>query len=210
MIHVFVADEHPIVRDGIAHIIREMPDMAIAGESMSAGDIVSELQTTTAHVLILDISMSGRGGLDTIRELKRVFPLLPVLVLSMHPEEQFALRAMRAGASGYLEKSITSEELVKAIRALSNGKKYLSAFMMDTLASDLGGGSVKPRHDALSDREMQVLLMIVKGKKAQAIAAELSLSVRTINTYRARILQKMSVASNAGLVRYAVEHNLIE
>jgi DNA-binding NarL/FixJ family response regulator len=210
MIHVFVADEHPVVRHGIARIISETPDIAIAGEAMSTGEILASLRTSPAHVLILDISMSGRGGLEAIKELKREHPSLPVLVLSMHSEKQFAVRAMKAGASGYLEKSIASEELVKAIRALSDGKRYLSSTMMDTLASDLGVGSEKPRHDMLSDRELQVLLMMAKGKKAQAIATELSLSVRTINTYRARILQKMAIASNAGLVRYAIEHGLID
>lgn len=210
MIHVFVADDHPVVRHGIAKIISETSDIAMSGEAERSSEIVDALHQSPTNVLILDLSLAGRGGLDTIKEIKRAYPSLPVLVFSTHAEDQFAIRALQAGASGYLQKSTSSDELVKAIRTLSNGRKYLSSSMMDTLAAYPAVDAQKPSHDGLSDRELQVLLMIAAGKKAQEIATELILSVRTINTYRARILEKMHIATNAGLVRYALDHGLIE
>ena len=161
-------------------------------------------------VVLLDISMPGRSGLEVLKELKHTHPKLPVLMLSMHPEDRFAVRSLKAGASGYITKESAGEELVSAIRKVVGGGKYISMFLAEKLAFGLDADSGRPPHEALSDREFQVMTMISSGKKMTEIAEELSLSIRTVNTYRARILEKMQMKNNAELIHYAIQHGLVD
>jgi two-component system invasion response regulator UvrY len=209
MIRVIVADDHAVVRQGLKQIISETPDLSLVGEAASGGEALDLVRGLECDALVLDINMPGPGGLDILRELRALRPKLPILILSMHPEEQFAVRLLRSGADGYLNKESAPDELVNAIRKVATGGKYVSAALAEKLALDLqtGGG---PPHEALSDREFQVLRLIGQGKTASEIAALLSLSVKTVSTYRARILQKMDLSTNAELMRYALEHGLAE
>ncbi len=209
MTHVFIADDHAIVRRGIQEILRDTSDMTMSGEAGTTAELLERIPQSHVDVLLLDISMPGRSGLDALNDVKREFPSLAVLVLSMHPEEQFAVRAIKAGASGFLEKSSASDELIKAIRTLSSGRKYLSPRMVERIACDMTSDDHKPLHEALTDREFQVIRLIAVGRKARQIADELMLSVRTVNTYRARIMEKMQLKSNAEMVRYSIEYGLV-
>lgn len=210
MIRVFIADDHAVVRHGIEQIIGETSDIAVSGEAQHVNEILESMHKSPADILVLDISMQDRAGLDALEAIKREFPTIPVLVLSIHPEVQYAVRAMRAGASGYIEKTTSAAELLKAIRAVSTGRKYMSPSMMDSVASGIETDTTKPLHQSLSAREMQVLLMIAQGKRTQSIATELSLNSRTVDTYRTRILFKMHMATNADMVRYSMEQGLVD
>jgi len=209
MIQVLIADDHAVVREGLRQILSGVPDMVVAGEAGSANEVLREVRKNQYNVLVLDIAMPGRTGLDVLKELKQEQPGLPVLILSMYPEEQYAVRVLRAGASGYMTKESAPEELVGAIRKVARGKKYISPSLAETLVGNLDIDADKPMHQMLSDREYQVMCMIASGKKVSEIAEALSLSVKTVSTYRTRVLEKMRLKSNAELTLYAVEQRLV-
>ncbi len=184
--------------------------MVLAGEAATGDELVAEIGAAAPHVLVLDISMPGPGFLETMRLLRESHPLVRILVLSTHSEERYAIRSLKAGASGYLTKSRSAAELLQAIRKVRRGGKYVTSSLAETLASYLGGDAPTPRHETLSDREFQVLVALSAGKPLKQIAAELHLSPKTVSTYRARILEKMGYDSTADLIRYALEHSLLE
>lgn len=210
MIKVLIADDHAVVRRGIKQIISETSDMIISGEASNGLELLNKVKKGTYDVLVLDISMPGKGGLDVMRELKTLKPRLPVLVLSIHPEEQYAVRLLKAGASGYLSKDRAPDELVSALRKISQGKKYITSIVAEKLASDLEIDSKKPLHEHLSDREFQIMCLIASGKTVKEIAYELFLSVKTISTYRSRVMEKMRMRTNAQLTHYAVKNGLVD
>jgi DNA-binding NarL/FixJ family response regulator len=209
MIKILIADDHAIVRKGLKQILEEMPGKVASDEARNGQEVLQKIWDDNYDMVLLDISMPGSSGLDILKQLKSERPDLKILVLSMHPEEQYAIRALKAGASGYLTKESTPHELVKAIRKISAGKKYVSASLAETIASHLDVMSEKPLHEILSDREFEVMRKIASGKTVKEIAGELSLSVKTISTYRARILEKMKMKNNAQLTYYAI-HNKLE
>jgi len=210
MIKILIADDHPVVRKGLKEIIEEIPDMAVRGEASNGQEALEKVRKGDFDIVVLDISMPGRSGLDILKQLKDEKPELSVLVLSMYPEEQYAVRVLRAGASGYLTKESAPEELIAAIRKASKGGKYISSSLAEKLASDLEIDVEKPLHETLSDREYQVMRMIASGKTVKEIGEELFLSVKTISTYRSRILEKMKMKSNAELTHYAIKYRLVE
>jgi DNA-binding NarL/FixJ family response regulator len=210
MLKILIADDHPIVRKGLKQILSEESDMGVVGEAQNSQEVLELVRKQDWDIVILDITMPGRGGIDVLKELKHERPKLPVLMLSVHPEDQYAVRALKAHASGYMTKDSAPEELVKAIRKILRGGKYISSTLAEKLAFDLETETEKPLHETLSDREHQVLLMIASGKTVSEIAKELSLSVKTIDTYRARILEKMKMKTNAELTHYAIKNKLVE
>lgn len=209
MIKILIADDHPIVRAGLKQVIEKSPDMKVAGEALNGREVLDKVSGEEWDILILDFSMPGRSGLDVIRDVRTLRPSLPVLVLSMHPEAELAPRLLKAGVSGYLMKESATAELVNAIRKINAGGRYVSPALAEKLAGDLAFESGKLRHELLSDREYQVLLCIAAGKTAQEIALDLSLSVKTVRTYRDRVMEKLSLKNDVELSRYALEHRLI-
>jgi two-component system invasion response regulator UvrY len=209
VIKLLVADDHAIVRKGIERIIAETSDIIVAGEARNGKEVLEQIAKKTYDLVLLDVSMPGRDGLETLKELKNQWPKLAVLMLSMYPEEQYAVRALRSGASGYLTKESAPDELIAAIRKVSSGGKYVSASLAEKLVSKLGNDSDNPLHEQLSDREYRIMCMMASGKKPTEIALELSLSIKTISTYRSRILKKMLMKSNAEITRYVIEKKLI-
>ena len=210
MLKVLIADDHPVVRQGLRQIITEAPDMVVAGEAADGREALGKAKTGDYDVLLLDISMPYQSGVDVVSRLRKERPALPVLMLSVHPEEQYAVRALRAGASGYLTKESAPEELVAAIRKVSTGGKYVSASLAEHLASLVQGDGEPLPHETLSNREYQVMCLIAAGMTVSEAARELSLSAKTISTYRARILEKLSLRTNADLIRYATANQLVE
>jgi DNA-binding NarL/FixJ family response regulator len=210
MIKVLIADDHPIVRQGLRHILSDIPDMAVAGEAVNGQETLDQVRAGGWDVLVLDITMPDHSGLDILKELKLEQPQLPVLVLSIHAEEQLAVRVLKAGASGYLTKENAPAELIKAIRKVVSGGKYISPALAESLAFGLDTAANRPRHETLSDREFQVMQMMASGKTLAEIAEILSLSAKTVSTYRTRLLEKMKLKTNAELIRYAIENGLIE
>jgi two-component system invasion response regulator UvrY len=210
MLKILIADDHAIVRQGLKQIVTETRDMTVAGEASNGQELLSKIKEGEYDVVVLDITMPVIDGMDVLRQLRSERPRLPVLMLSIHPEEQYALRALRAGASGYLTKESAPDELVVAIRKVSSGGKYISTSLAEKLAFELDVGREQALHEALSDREYQVLCMIASGKTVTDIAQELSLSEKTISTYRSRILEKMNMKNNAELTYYAIKNQLIE
>ena len=210
MIKILIADDHAIVREGLKRIVAETADMVVADEATNGHEVLDKVSNNEYNVVILDISMPGRGGVDILKQLKGQRPHLPILILSMHPEEQYAVRVLKAGAAGYLTKESAPDELITAIKRVSSGRKYVSSSLAEKLAFDLERDTELPYHETLSDREYQVLCMIASGKRAQEIAEELCLSVKTVSTYRSRILEKMKMKNNAELMRYAIKHGLVE
>jgi two-component system, NarL family, invasion response regulator UvrY len=208
-IKILIADDHPIVRAGFKQVISDMPDMLVADEAANGQEVLNYIRKKDYDLVLLDISMPGRSGLEVLKDLKSEKPKLPVLILSIYPEEQYAIRALRAGASGYMTKASAPNELIAAIRKISEGGKYISASLAEKLAYYLDGDASKPPHETLSDREYQVLLMIASGKTVTAIADELCLSVKTISTYRTHILDKMKMKNNAEITLYAVQNKLV-
>lgn len=206
---VLVADDHAVVRKGIAQILGETGDFRCAGEASDSDELLGLLRKGGWDVLVLDLNMPGRGGLDVLKDIRKMWPRLPVLVLSMHDEEQFAARVLKAGAAGYLNKESAANELVAALRKVVTGGKYVSPFVAETLVTDLQSVQQGLPHQQLSDREFQVLCMIASGKTVSQIAKEISLSVKTVSTYRGRILEKMRMKTNAQLTRYAIEKKLV-
>jgi DNA-binding NarL/FixJ family response regulator len=210
MIKVLIADDHPIVRQGLRQILAGTTDLAVAGEAVNGQEALDQVRAGSWDVLVLDMTMPGRSGFDILKELKHDQPHLPVLVLSMHAEEQFAVRVLKAGASGYLTKENAPEELVKAIRKVVSGGKYISPGLAESLAFGLDAASGRSPHETLSDREFQVMRLMASGKTLAEIAEALSLSAKTVSTYRTRLLEKLNLKTNAELVRYALENGLIE
>jgi two-component system invasion response regulator UvrY len=209
MIRVFIADDHSIVREGLKQILTDTFDLRVAGEADSGPEALRKIQKNNFDVVVLDLSLPGLSGLDVLKQLKIDKPDLPVLILSIHPEEQYAVRVLKAGASGYLSKETAPEELVGAIRKISSGGRYVSTSLAEKLAFDLGMNTEKALHESLSDREFQVLCMIASGKRGIDIADELHLSEKTVSTYRTRILEKMNMKSNAELTHYAIKNGLV-
>ena len=210
MLRILIADDHPIVRQGLRQLIAKTNDMVVTEEAGNGWEVLSKARASYCDVVLLDISMPGLHGLDIIRQLKSESPRLSILILSMHSEEQYAVRAFRAGASGYLTKESAPDELLAAIRKVSIGGKYVSSSLAEKLASDLEIGAEQLPHETLSNREYQVMRMIAAGKTVAEIADELSLSVQTVSTYRSRILQKMKMKNNVELANYAIRNQLLE
>jgi DNA-binding NarL/FixJ family response regulator len=209
MIRIFIADDHVLIREGLKKILREESDMSVVGEAQSAVEILDRVVESKCDILVLDLGLPDRPGLEVLREVKRLLPHLSVLILSMLPEDRFALRTLKAGADGYLSKDSAAAELVVAIRRISGGRKYVSQeISQDLLEKVRGEGSLMPQ-EVLSDREFQILRMIGSGKTISEIAASLNLSVSTVNTHRAHILEKMNMHTNAELMRYAIENKLV-
>ena len=209
MIKIFIADDHPVVRQGLKQMLAEEADMRVAGEAANATELLERVGKERWDIVLLDITMPGRSGLEALKELRRDYPQLPVLVLSIHPEDQFGLRVIRSGAAGYLTKDSAPEELVKAIRKVCEGGKYIKPSLAEKLAIHIAEDFDKPLHELLSDREYQVMRLIASGKTVSEIARELSLSVKTISTHRTRLLQKMHLRTNAELTQYAIQHALL-
>jgi len=207
---VLIADDHAVVRGGVKLALLEEFGEIVLGEAATGAEAVSSVLTGTWDLVIMDISMPGRSGLEALKQLKELRPELPVLMFSMYPEEQYAVRALRAGAAGYLTKASIPEELVKAVHKTLAGGKYVSAELAERLAAEAGPPSDKPPHEALSDREYQILRLLASGKTAKEIAGELGISVNTASTYHARIRAKMKLQTDAELTRYAVEHKLLD
>ncbi len=209
MIKILIADDHVIVRQGLKQIVADTHDIVVAGEASNGREVLDKVLKNDYDVVLLDITMPGKSGLDVLKELKNYKIAIPVLILSIHPEEQYAVRTLKAGAAGYLTKESASDELVAAIRKVALGGKYVSSFLAEKLAFDLETETEKPPHQALSDREYQVMCMIALGKTVKEIAEELLLSAKTVSTYRSRILLKMQMKNNAELIRYTIENQLL-
>ena len=209
-IRVFIADDHAIVREGLKQILADSPDIIVAGESENGLDAIKLFRKSKCHVMLLDISMPDKSGIDVLKQVKKENPEMAVLMLSMHREDQYAIRSLKAGAAGYLTKQSAPKELVTAIRQVASGQKYVSAALAQELASQVGDDHAAAPHDTLSDREYQTLTMIASGKTVSVIAEELSLSVKTISEYRARLLVKMKLKNSAELTHYAIKNQLIE
>jgi two-component system, NarL family, invasion response regulator UvrY len=209
MLKILVADDHAIVREGLKQIIADTSGWAVTGEAASEQETLELIRKHDFDVVLLDIGMTGRGGLEVLKQVKQERPRLPVLILSMYPEEQYAVRALKIGAAGYLTKLSPPDELIKAIKRISAGRKYISDSLAEKLAFDLETDLEKPPHECLSDREFQVMCMIASGQTVKNIAQKLSLSVNTISTYRFRILEKMRMKSNSELTHYAITNRLV-
>lgn len=210
MIRILIADDHAIVREGLKQIVAQTPDIIVAGEASNAAEALEMARKLPIDLLLLDISMPGRSGLDVLVEVKRDMPELPVLILSLHPEDQYALRMIKAGASGYVTKESASEQLIFAIRKVASGGRYMSMPLAEKLVFGMAADSGVARHELLSNREFQVFRMIAGGKTVGEIADELSLSAKTISTNRARIIEKMGLRNNAEFTQYAIQHKLLE
>ena len=207
---ILIADDHAVVRRGLKTILTEEFPHAAFGEAADTAGTLRQLRNDHWDVVVLDITMPGRGGIDVLGQIKQLKPRLPVLVLSMHPEDQYGIRVLQAGAAGYLTKEAAPKELVGAVRKVLSGEKYVSETLAQRLAFRLEPGRETPPHEALSDREYQVMHMIASGKTVTQIAEELSLSVKTVSTYRARVLDKMQMKTNSELTRYAFEMGLVD
>ncbi len=207
---VLIADDHAVFRRGLKETLAEAFSRVTFGEAKTAQETLEQVRRQDWDVVILDISMPGKSGLDILDDLKRLRPKLPILLLSMHPEQQFARRALKAGAAGYLTKDSVPDELKVAVKKIAAGGRYVSATLAEKLAVDLREGTETPLHELLSDREFQVMRMIASGKTVKEIAENLSLSVKTVSTYRARILEKTGMKSNAELIRYALQSQLVD
>jgi two-component system invasion response regulator UvrY len=208
MIKVFIVDDHTIFREGVKKVIANTPDILVAGEAGDGHKALRIILENAYDVVVLDLALPGMEGLDVLRVLKTKRPTLPVLVLSMYPEEQYAVRVLKEGALGYLTKESVPEELIKAIRKVARGGRYISNALGERLAGDLVGVGDKGSHEALSSREYQIFRMIAAGKTVKEIAQELSLARTTISSYRTRVLEKMNMKTNGELIRYAIEHHL--
>jgi len=210
MIRVLIADDHTIVRHGLRQILNVESDIQTVGEASSGNEVLDFVANNKIDVAVLDISMPGRNGLETLKELRRLYPEIAVVVLSMHSKDQYAVRILKAGASAYVTKESASEDLVGAIRQAFAGHKYITPDIAEMLADYIEHGDVDEPHRALTDRELEVFSMIADGKSMSQIAAELNLSIKTISTYKARIVEKTGLANSSDITRYSLEHNLIK
>ncbi len=209
MINVVIVDDHSIVRRGFRQIIEETQDIRVVAEVADGPALLAWLRQGRCDIVVLDLSMPGQNGLELLEELRSLYPDLAILILSMHPEDQYAVRVLKSGAAGYMNKEYAAEFLGPALRKIGSGGRYVSDTLAEMLAFNLGGDGTQAPHESLSNREFQVLVMLAQGKTASAIADDLSISVKTVSTYRARILEKLNLGSNAELVRYALEKSLI-
>jgi two-component system invasion response regulator UvrY len=209
MKRILIVDDHPIVRDGLKQILADTEDMVVGGEAGSADEALALVRDSDWDLVVLDITLPGRTGIDLLRDLRRERPALPVLMLSIHPEEELGVRAVKAGASGYLNKECASDDLVHAIQLIVTGNKYISRFLAERLIEEIQRDTNKPPHELLSDREYEVMALISAGKSMKEVAAALSLSKSTVSTYRVRLLDKLKVKSNAEITRYALHHGLV-
>ena len=210
MIRVLIADDHTIVREGLRHLLATAGDIVVVREAVTGHEVVERVRMTDLDILLLDLSMPGKSGMELIRQVKTEKPKLRILVLSMHEEHQYAVRAIKAGASGYLTKDSASTELVSALRKLAAGGAFISAEVAEQLAREAHGSNDAAPHTTLSDREYQVLRMLVSGQSLTEIGEKLHLSVKTISTHKARLMQKMNVDNQAELIRYAITHKLTD
>lgn len=210
MIRVLVVDDHAVVRRGVIQILDEAPDVVAAGEAGTRQEALKAVQQARYDVAVLDITLPDGSGLEVLKQLQSLAPDLHVLILSVHPEEQYAVRALRAGAAGYLTKESAPDELLTAIRKVAQGGKYISLSLAEKLAAEVGGETEAEPHQALSDREYQVMTLLGTGKTVSDIAQELSLSVKTVSTYRTRILEKLKLQNTAEIIRYALERGLVD
>lgn len=210
LIRILVADDHTVVREGVKQILAAQSDIIVEDEAVDGQETLEKALKGSFDLVLLDISMPGRGGLEVLEDILKSRPKLPVLILSMHPEEQYAVRALKAGASGYLTKASAAHELIGAIRKVSRGGKYVTSSLAEKLAVALDSKADKHRHEKLSTREYQVMLMLASGKSVGEIGRELCLSVKTISTYRIRVMNKMGMKKNAELTFYAMNHRLID
>jgi two-component system invasion response regulator UvrY len=209
-IRVFIADDHAIVREGLKQILADSRDIVVGGEAENGLDAIRLFPKSRCHVMLLDISMPDKNGIEVLKQIKKEYPDTQVLMLSMHREDQYAIRSLKAGAAGYLTKQAAPKELVVAIRQVAAGQKYVSAALAQALASQVGDDHDTPVHDTLSDREYQTLTLIASGKTVSDIALELSLSVKTVSEYRARLLVKMKLKNSAELTHYAIRNHLVD
>ena len=210
MIRVLVADDHAVVRRGVLQILADAPDIVVAGEASTGREVLQAVWKNNLDVLVLDIAMPDGGGLEVLKQLRTLKPDLRVLILSMYPERQYAVRALKAGAAGYLTKDSAPDELITAIRRAAQGGKYISQSLAEKLAVEVGDEVEKEPHETLSDREYQVTCLLAAGKTVTEIATELSLSAKTVSTYRARTLKKLGLRNTAEIIRYALERGLVE
>jgi DNA-binding NarL/FixJ family response regulator len=210
MIRVLIVDNHAVVRRGLKEILERGLDGSVCDEAEDAGHAIAKVRGQDWDLVILDINMPGRSGLDVLSDIRQERQELPVLIFSMHPEDQYAKRVFKAGARGFMNKESPPEELIKAIQRILSGGRYVSPALAERLARDLCEGSWRPVHETLSDREFEVLRMIAYGKTVSLIAEELHLSVATVSTYRARILEKMEMSNTAELIRYAFNNHLVD
>jgi len=210
MIRIVIVDDHAIVRRGLKQILGDFPDMAVVAECADGRELLRLLESEKFDLVLMDVSMPGRNGIDLLKQVKGMMPDLSVMILTMHPEEQYAVRAFKSGASGYITKESAPDELVKAIRKVSSGGLYVSSALAERLALSLGSEGAKLPHESLSDREYQILCLIASGKTVKIIAEQLSLSVKTVSTYRTRLLAKMHMKSNAELSTYAIRNGLVD
>ncbi|NLE95908.1 MAG: response regulator transcription factor [Dehalococcoidia bacterium] len=209
-VRVLIADDHAVVRQGIRQILSDAPELEVVAEASNGLDVLEVVSGMGVDVVILDLSMPGLSGLETMKRLRQDYPSVRILVLSMHPEEQYAVRVMKWGASGYLTKDSAPEELVAAVRSVASGHKYVTSTLAERLAEELGRGADRLPHEALSDREYQVMLLMAEGLTGRDIADRLALSAKTVSTYRARLLRKMNMATNSELIKYALRQRLID
>jgi len=210
MINILIVDDHLIVREGIKRIINDVPDMSIVAEASNGNDAMELILKNNYDIILMDISMPGLNGLQTLKLIRKHNNKLRVLMLSMHSEEQYAMRSIKAGAYGYMTKEIAAEQLVTAIRKINNGRKFISNEVAELLTKDLYHNDDKEPHEYLSDREFEILKMIAKGQTIKAIAKELILSPKTISTYRSRILEKLNVNNNSDIIHYVIDYNLTD
>lgn len=211
MTRLLIADDHPIVREGLRRVVEDAPGgtITVAGEASDGDEVLAKAASLKPDVVLLDITMPGPGFVETIQRLKALRPHVHILVLSVQPEDQFAIRALKAGASGYVSKNLSPEQLVTAIQEVTRGRRYVSPTLAQRLAAAVADGADRPPHEGLSAREYQVLCLIGAGKSVKEIAAAMELSVKTVSTYRARILDKTRLKSNAEIIRYTIEHSLV-
>ena len=207
MIRILIADDHPLIREGVLKILKSAPEMTVVAQASTADEALDYVKKLEVDIVILDISLPGRSGLELLVEIRTLFPKLPVLVLSMYPEERYAVQALKKGASGYLTKEGAADQLILAIRKVMQGRKYVSAGLAEKLALNLSGDTERS-HEKLSDRELEVFRLISVGRTIRQISEQLSLSMSTINTYRSRILEKMNMKSDAELIRYAIQNDI--
>jgi two-component system, NarL family, invasion response regulator UvrY len=209
IVKILIADDHALFREGLKKVLSATPDLLVAGEAATGKEVLRMVQKDSYDLVVLDIAMPDKHGLDVLKDLRLRFPDLPILMLSMYPEEQYGVRVLKAGAAGYLTKGSAPDELIAAIRRAASGRKYVGDDLAEKLASELIRGVTGPLHKQLSDREYQIMCMLAEGAKVRDIASSLCLSSTTVSTYRARILDKMGMKSNSDLTRYAVENGLI-
>lgn len=210
MIKLLIADDHPVVREGLKQIVSQSKDINVAGEALDGNEVLEKVAGEDWDVVMLDFEMPGRDGFDVLREIQRIKPGLPVLMLSVHPEDQLAVRALKMGAAGYMNKVAAPKELVNAVKKIYEGGKYVSAALAEKLVRGLSSKSDDEPHNLLSDREFQTLRLIVSGKDVEEIADEMFISVKTVRTYRDRILEKLKLKNNVELTHYALKHKLLD